>query len=68
MLQGPVALALEEEGRKTEGTTVAIQGYGNVGSFAATTLAGWGAKIVAVGDHLGGVANADGLDTEALAE
>jgi glutamate dehydrogenase (NAD(P)+) len=63
-----VVAALEEEGRKTEGTTVAIQGYGNVGSFAATTLAGWGAKIVAVGDHMGGVANADGLDTEALAE
>jgi glutamate dehydrogenase (NAD(P)+) len=62
-----IVAALEEEGRSTEGVTVAIQGFGNVGSFAATTLAGWGAKIVAVGDHLGGVARADGLDVEALA-
>ena len=63
-----VVAALEEEGRTTEGATVAIQGYGNVGSFAATTLAGWGAKIVAVGDHLGGVANADGLVAAELAK
>jgi glutamate dehydrogenase (NAD(P)+) len=63
-----VVSALEEEGRKPEGVTVAIQGFGNVGSFAAKTLAGWGAKIVAVGDHLGGVARAEGLDVEALAE
>jgi glutamate dehydrogenase (NAD(P)+) len=61
-----VVAALKDEGRSPEGVTVAIQGYGNVGSFAATTLAGWGARIVAVGDHLGGVARADGLDTEAL--
>ena len=62
-----VVAALEDEGRSPEGVTVAIQGFGNVGSFAATTLAGWGAKIVAVGDHLGGVARADGLDVESLA-
>ena len=59
--------ALEDEGRSPEGVTVAIQGFGNVGSYAAMTLAGWGAKIVAVGDHLGGVARADGLDVESLA-
>ena len=59
--------ALKDEGRSPEGVTVAIQGFGNVGSFAATTLAGWGAKIVAVGDHLGGVASAEGLDVESLA-
>ena len=59
--------ALKDEGRSPEGITVAIQGFGNVGSFAATTLAGWGAKIVAVGDHLGGVASAEGLDVESLA-
>jgi glutamate dehydrogenase (NAD(P)+) len=62
-----IVAALEEEGRTPEGVTVAIQGFGNVGSFAALTLAGWGAKIVAVGDHMGGVARADGLDVEALA-
>lgn len=63
-----VVAALEEEGRTPKGTTIAIQGFGNVGSFAALTLAGWGAKIVAVGDHLGGVARADGLDVSALAD
>ena len=63
-----IVAALEEEGRSPEGVTVAIQGFGNVGSFAAKTLAGWGAKIVAVGDYLGGVARADGLDIDALAE
>jgi len=63
-----IVAALEEEGRSPEGVTVAIQGFGNVGSFAAKTLAGWGAKIVAVGDYLGGVARADGLDVDALAE
>ncbi len=63
-----VVAALEEEGRKPEGITVAIQGFGNVGSFAAQTLTGWGARIVAVGDHLGGVACAEGLDVPALME
>jgi glutamate dehydrogenase (NAD(P)+) len=63
-----VVAALAEQGRKPAGTTVAIQGFGNVGSFAASTLAGWGAKVVAVGDHLGGVARAEGLDVSALAE
>jgi glutamate dehydrogenase (NAD(P)+) len=63
-----VVAALKEEGREPKGATVAIQGFGNVGSFAARTLAEWGAKIVAVGDHLGGVARADGLDVPALAD
>jgi glutamate dehydrogenase (NAD(P)+) len=63
-----VVAALEEEGRKPEGVTVAIQGFGNVGSFAAQTLAGWGARIVAVGDHLGGVTRAKGLDVASLAD
>jgi glutamate dehydrogenase (NAD(P)+) len=63
-----VVAALEEEGRKPDGVTIAIQGFGNVGSFAAQTLAGWGARIVAVGDHLGGVARAEGLDVAALSE
>jgi glutamate dehydrogenase (NAD(P)+) len=62
-----VVAALADEGRKPDGIKVAIQGFGNVGSFAAQTLAGWGARIVAVGDHLGGVARADGLDVAALA-
>jgi glutamate dehydrogenase (NAD(P)+) len=39
-----------------------VQGFGNVGSVAAFSLAKSGVKIVAVSDALGGVFNAKGLD------
>lgn len=58
--------ALREQGKDLAGTTVAVQGFGNVGSNAARLLAGEGARIVAVADHTGGVARADGLDIAAL--
>ena len=48
------------------GATVAIQGFGNVGSFAARFLAQMGAKITAVSDAYGALRNKDGLDVEAL--
>jgi glutamate dehydrogenase (NAD(P)+) len=44
------------------GATVAIQGFGNVGSVSADLLSKLGAKIVAVTDWKGGVYNAAGLD------
>ncbi len=44
------------------GARVAIQGYGNAGSVAATLLAAEGATIVAVSDSSGGVHNRSGLD------
>jgi glutamate dehydrogenase (NAD(P)+) len=47
--------------------TVAVQGFGNVGSVSARLLAGIGATIVAVTDRQGGVYNAGGLDLERLA-
>jgi glutamate dehydrogenase (NAD(P)+) len=43
-------------------TTVAIQGFGNVGSETALALAGYGAKIIAISDYTGGVFNAQGID------
>jgi glutamate dehydrogenase (NAD(P)+) len=46
--------------------TVAIQGFGNVGSVTAHLLAGIGAKIVAVTDWKGGAYNAKGLDIPKL--
>jgi glutamate dehydrogenase (NAD(P)+) len=46
---------------------VAVQGFGNVGSWAAMTLAERGAKVVAVSDVRGGVARASGLDIPVLA-
>jgi len=47
--------------------TVAVQGYGNAGSFGATLMKEiMGSKIVAVSDTKGGIYNADGLDPNAV--
>ena len=47
--------------------TVAIQGFGNAGQFAATLFASLlGCKIVAVSDTRGGVYSEDGIDAEAI--
>ncbi len=48
------------------GSTFAIQGYGNVGSYTARFLHAQGGRIVAVSDAYGGVFNPDGLDIAAL--
>jgi len=58
--------ALADKKLGLDGIRVALQGFGNVGSHAARLIAERGGKIVAVGDHLGGVAKADGLDVPAL--
>ena len=42
--------------------TVAIQGFGNVGSETAIALANYGAKIIAISDYTGGILNAGGID------
>ena len=52
--------------RDPEHTTVAVQGYGNVGSFAATILSQMGCKITAVSDISGGLYNPRGLDISAI--
>jgi glutamate dehydrogenase (NAD(P)+) len=44
------------------GATVAVQGFGNVGSVSADLLGKIGAKVVAVTDWKGGVYNEKGLD------
>jgi glutamate dehydrogenase (NAD(P)+) len=48
--------------------TVAVQGFGNVGSVSADLLAKIGAKIVAVTDWKGGVQNPNGLDIPQMIE
>jgi len=58
--------ALRDCGGELSGTTVALQGFGNVGSHAARLIAERGGKILAVADHMGGVANEAGLDVPAL--
>jgi glutamate dehydrogenase (NAD(P)+) len=60
--------AAKHLGLDIKGATVAVQGFGNVGSVSADLLAGIGAKIVAVTDWKGGVYNANGLDVSAMLE
>jgi glutamate dehydrogenase (NAD(P)+) len=49
-----------------KGLRVAIQGAGNVGSFAAKCLSKMGAKVVALSDVSGGVYSSDGLDPDEI--
>jgi len=49
-------------GMDLDGARVAVQGFGNVGSAAAELFVGAGAKIVAVQDHTGTIANPAGLE------
>ncbi|MDQ4026002.1 MAG: glutamate dehydrogenase, partial [Actinomycetota bacterium] len=44
------------------GATVAVQGFGNVGSWFARLVGGLGCRVVAVSDVSGGIYRADGLD------
>lgn len=48
-------------------STFTIQGYGNVGSNAARLLHDAGAKLVAVNDHTGSIANPNGIHAHELA-
>lgn len=59
-------LACKKLGRTLEGATVAVQGFGNVGSVAAKLLAQAGARVVAVTDIDGGCYNPHGLDIAKL--
>ena len=61
-----LAEALSEQGKSFDDITVAIQGFGNVGSNAARLITERGAKIVAVADHTGGVCKQEGLDIPTL--
>ena len=54
--------AAKHLGLEIKGATVAVQGFGNVGSVSADLLSKIGAKIVAVTDWKGGVYNDKGLD------
>jgi len=53
-------------GFSLKGASVAVQGFGNVGSISAELLAEQGAKIVAVTDWKGGVYNPKGFDIKKL--
>jgi glutamate dehydrogenase (NAD(P)+) len=67
-----VMIAARESARHVgfsiKGATVAVQGFGNVGSVSADLLAKEGAVIVGVTDWKGGVVNPKGLDIPKLLE
>jgi glutamate dehydrogenase (NAD(P)+) len=60
-----IEAALEKIGKTLAGQRVVVQGFGNVGSISAKLLHEQGAKIVAISDQFGGIANAKGIDVAA---
>lgn len=56
------AEAMKKLGMPMEGTRVAIQGFGNVGEAAARNFHNHGAKVVAIQDVTGTIANPNGID------
>jgi glutamate dehydrogenase (NAD(P)+) len=65
-----VMITAREAARRWElpfaGARVVVQGFGNVGSVAASLLHDQGCRIIAVSDIYGGVVNPDGLDPRAI--
>ncbi len=54
--------AMDSIGLDANKATAVVQGFGNVGSIAAFSMAKHGVKIIAVSDAMGGIFNARGLD------
>lgn len=55
-------------GLPVEGSRVALQGFGNVGSVAAELFTHHGARVVAVQDHTGTIHDPQGLDVHRLTQ
>lgn len=60
------AILEKKIGSSLDDATVAIQGFGNVGSWTARTMAERGAHIVAVSDVTGGIYSEAGIDPRGL--
>ncbi len=58
--------ALNSVNRKIRDATIAIQGFGKVGMYAAIEGYNLGARIVAVSDMSGGIFNGDGINIPEL--
>jgi glutamate dehydrogenase (NAD(P)+) len=56
--------ALAHLGMDIKGATVAVQGFGNVGSIGAQLLQKEGCKIIAISDRTGGSYNRNGIDVD----
>ncbi len=59
-------IAANHAGLNIKGLTIAIEGFGNVGTFVAKHMEKVGAKIVAVSDSKGCIYNPDGLSAKIL--
>jgi glutamate dehydrogenase (NAD(P)+) len=57
--------AVRKRQMSLQGTTVAVQGFGNVGSFLARFLAEDGATVIAISDSSSGLYNQNGIDVQA---
>jgi glutamate dehydrogenase (NAD(P)+) len=60
--------ALAHLGMPVKGCTVAVQGFGNVGSIGAQLMQREGCKIVAIGDKAVSLYNKNGIDVDDAAE
>ena len=60
--------AVKDLGLDLKGAKIVVQGFGNVGSWAARLIFDSGCRIVAVSDVAGGLYNAAGLDIAQLQE
>jgi len=61
-----VTQALQKLSLPIEGSSAIVQGFGNVGSHAVTTMNRYGIQVRGVSDISGAVWNAQGLDTDTL--
>ena len=61
-------MVLADRRQELTGTRVAVQGFGNVGSWTARLAADAGGVVVAVSDITGAIRNAAGLDIASLIE
>ncbi|MDR1885972.1 MAG: Glu/Leu/Phe/Val dehydrogenase [Synergistaceae bacterium] len=55
---------LKSEDIDVNGARLIIQGFGNVGTYAALSMANSGAKVVGISDITGGYYAADGIDVQ----
>ena len=63
-----VRMAAEKVGIEFKGARIAVQGFGNVGSYTCKYLDEFGAKVVAISDVSCALYNENGIDVNALRE
>ena len=63
-----IAQSLKTMNKDINGATIAIQGFGNVGSYTAKCAYDMGAKIVSIAEWNTTIYNPDGIDIDALLE